>query len=212
MKVIYSSAFQNPFKATSVSLLTNDTTTPVDITTSVSGIALFDVDAGDINIQASTDDFSSTIYDQNFVVDGDLFVDLSSTPVVAAKWRIEANNSTSVGQLYVGTLINLTNPSFPFSFEKGIVANDRQTLTGINYSRIRYIARQGDWQWELIPSSELDSWKTWYSTTNGFRYPSVITDPIDSSPYYVVSPLNNFPLEQIFNDAFAGNLSIREVL
>ena len=90
-------------------------------------------------------------------------------------------------------------------------ADDRSTLGGVSYSKLYYTKRTGHWSWEGIDGQEVDVWREWYKTTNGYRLPFVVVDPLNTLPRYVQAP-GAFPLQQTFSNLYAGRLSITEVI
>jgi hypothetical protein len=108
-----------------------------------------------------------------------------------------------------GVLITITDPDYPFALESSIVADDRVTLAGTAWSRVKYSGRSGAWQFSNVPTSELDDWRAWYAATKGFRLPFIVE--IGTARYPVVAP-REFPLRLDRFERWSGALAPLEAL
>jgi len=211
MKVIYSDSFRLPYKIQPESLNIGQTSSVYTVSSPVTAVGLFQTNMADLTIQASTDGFSSFVYSQNFTnVSSDFYVDTGGE-IPAAEWRILANATGVVGQLYAGKLIDITDPSYPFSFDTSVFSEDRESIAGTIFSREKYRARRGSWSWDWLQASESGLWTEWYNTTSGFRFPFIIVHPLTGDTLLCKAP-GNFPLQLIFNNVYSSQIELLEVL
>lgn len=108
-----------------------------------------------------------------------------------------------------GVVLEITDPNYPFSFENSVVADDRITQGGASYAVVRYSARSGQWDYSNIHSAEVDSWRDWYSATQGMRLPFIAE--IGAANYRAVAP-GAFPLTLVKLERWAGQLNVQEAL
>lgn len=211
MQILYSGLFTQNTRFTPVSVEDGGFVRITPCGEAVSGIAFFDTNISDLTIQASDDNFSTIDFSQDVTnINGNKLVSLES-PVTAAKWRVRANDTGVIGTFYPGTLITITNPSYPFRFGVDRMTDDRETVGGVRYSRFYHAARQGKWRFDYVPRSALATWESWYDTTQGFRLGFAATDPIDSTPYLVKAG-GSFPLQDVFFDGMSGAIDVKEML
>ena len=102
----------------------------------------------------------------------------------------------------------LTPPSLPWSFERHTQADDRMTLGGEMFSRLRFTARRGEWRFADIHEPEVEQWRTWYDATLGGRLPFVVG--FREALYRVTAP-GGFPLSMVRPGRWGGQISIQEV-
>lgn len=114
-------------------------------------------------------------------------------------------------------VIQITQPDYPYIFEASTIADDRVTLGGIGYSKLRYTARMGNWTFSNIWQAEISDWRLWYAATQGFRLPFVVDLPDGSGGAIVRAPCA-FPLALTAferwgtNGADSNTLLVQEVL
>jgi hypothetical protein len=111
-----------------------------------------------------------------------------------------------------GVLITVQNPEFPYAVEQSTVADDRVTLGGIGYSRIRYRAKGGVLKFAYVNDTEVTSlWRPWYAATDGGRVPFVIDLPLAEGLLAVRAP-GPFPLQREKPAFWSGGLTLAEHL
>lgn len=182
---------------------------PITRSHAVEGVALINATFSSVTIEASVDDFASTVYATTLNnVAGNLLVEPGSA-IAAAKWRVSGFGS--LGVLLPGKLFNLFPPTYPYGWADNVVGEDRTTLGGVGYSRVRYTGKKAPWEFE-IANDEIDDWKSWYKETKGFRLPSAITDPEKEEVFLVRAPSSTFPLQRQNFGLWTGSLDMREVL
>lgn len=76
-----------------------------------------------------------------------------------------------------GALIALADPKHPYSFSAEILADDRATLGGAQYSKVHASVRRGVLQFQSIADADLAAWTAWHAATLGGRVPFVIELP-----------------------------------
>lgn len=108
-----------------------------------------------------------------------------------------------------GVLLTITDPDYPFAFERQRLATDRQTLGGVGYSRQYGGQRSGDWHFSRVHAVEIAAWRLWYEATAGLRLPFVVE--IGSDRYRAIAP-GPFPLTLTAFERWSGALPIREAL
>lgn len=181
--------------------------TPVVLTVAADGFALVGADLTGATVEASTDDFATTVYTNNVgSVTGNLLV--TGINVQSATWRV--TGSGKLGLLLPGKVIDVASPIYPFRWHPDTIADDRTTLGGAQYSRIRRTQRRATWSFEVIDSAEVDRWRAWYDATDGFRRPFVITEPVTDEPYLVKAP-GQWPLTRENFSLRQGELEMTEV-
>lgn len=89
-----------------------------------------------------------------------------------------------------GALIVLADPKHPYCFGTEILADDRTTLGGAQYSKVHASARRGTLQFQTIPESDLAAWVAWHAATLGGRVPFVIDLPHSVGPVAVTARLD----------------------
>jgi len=104
-----------------------------------------------------------------------------------------------------GVLIEITDPDYPFSFEQSTQADDRLTIGGEPFSRLRYTGRRGEWQWSNVLTAELATWRAWYAATSGFRLPFIVE--IGDDRHAAVAP-GPFPLRLTRLERWAGSATL----
>lgn len=177
---------------------------------SVTGAALFDVEAASVIVEASQDEFVSTSFSYAAAnVSGALFVPVPSS-VAAATWRVRSTSGGKVGLLYMGVGNEVLNPTYPFEFESSVSATDKETLWGVGFSKIRNTRRAGEWNFETVKEVDVQKWRAIYAGTGGFRKPFVLVNPLNNEPYLVRAP-GQFPLSLTQYGCYAGKLNASEV-
>ena len=162
---------------------------------------------GNVTIEASNDDFATTVYSN--VVSSDSIVEIDA--ITAQKWRITASAGITIGQLYIGNLINIRAPKWPYAFEQSVLATDKQSVGGVGFSKIHYKKSTGLFSWGGIQRSELPKWRSWYDDTNGFRGGYILEAPFLNEIKLVRSP-SQFPLVSSAKNNLSGSLKIEEIL
>lgn len=108
-----------------------------------------------------------------------------------------------------GVALDLGDPDYPWRFETGYLADDRETQGGKTFSRIHATRLQGTLNFSGVPSSELPGWLAWYEATQGFRQTFVLQLP-DMTVLRAVAPAIQFPLELVKQERWAGSLNVVE--
>lgn len=109
-----------------------------------------------------------------------------------------------------GVMIEITDPQYPYAFERSAVADDRRTQGGVHYARIRYQGRSGSWVFGLVPEVEMPDWRAWYDATMGLRLPFVAEAP-GLGPVACLAP-GPFPLQQQSPLRWGGQMAVEEWL
>lgn len=171
------------------------------------GLALIGCAYDDATVEASDDGFATVLYSNNVgAVSGNLLVE--GINVAAASWRVRG--AGTFGAILPGNLVNVTDPIFPWSWESSTVSTDRRTMGGAIYSRIHRTQREATWSVQVVDGAQLPIWRNWYATTNGYRNPYVVVDPLSGAPHLVVSP-GPFPLSLEAYGDWRGQLALSEV-
>lgn len=76
-----------------------------------------------------------------------------------------------------GALITLADPKHPYAFGTDILADDRATMGGAQYSKVHASVRRGVLQFQSIPESDLSTWTAWHAATLGGRVPFIVELP-----------------------------------
>lgn len=76
-----------------------------------------------------------------------------------------------------GALVIISDPKHPYCWGTEIIADDRTTLGGAQYSKVNASVRRGILQFQTIPEADLATWTAWHLATLGGRVPFVIELP-----------------------------------
>lgn len=76
-----------------------------------------------------------------------------------------------------GALITLPDPKRPYAFGTEILADDRTTLGGVEYSKVHASVRRGRLEFQTIAEADLATWTAWHAATLGGRVPFVLELP-----------------------------------
>lgn len=76
-----------------------------------------------------------------------------------------------------GTVVTIPNPDHPWAFESTVTADDRTTLGGQAFSRLRYVRRTGEWKWTLLSVADAAQWRAVRDASAGFRFAVVAELP-----------------------------------
>jgi hypothetical protein len=166
---------------------------------------VFDVTCDEVHIEASNDDFATLEWSATASGEGIVPV----PDVTAAKWRVRTGSAGEVGLLYLGRLIGVPNPGFPFGFEESVIADDRKTLAGTGFSKVYGTERTGKWVWEGLTAAEVKLFREWYGVTYGFRLPACI-DNLGVGLRLVRAP-SPFPFSRDNVNYYTGQIEAREV-
>jgi len=212
MKILYANNETATFRADLTSYTSGQSTPTVSLSDSVTGFCLLDMDITGIVVEASTDSFSSTVYSKTITSGTSHIEDLSASPVAAADWRVRFTADGDIGHVYLGTMVEVSNPAYPYSFEKVVVSDNRKSLGGVEYSKVHYTQYQGELQWPNIPATEVTDWKNWYDTSSGLKIPFVVEEPAGLTPYLVTGSAGGFPLRRRNPNFYEGRLRLEEAL
>lgn len=207
MDIIYDSSFNLAAIPAATTLAAAEAKT-YTVGRQVDGWALLG-STGAVQVQASNDNFVTTVYDSGMVYASDV-PSRQVQAVNAATWRVLAVTAASVGLLYVGTTQKTRDPTYPYSFERAVNSRDRQTLGGATWSISGYTARQGSWSINAIRQVEADAWRSLYDATAGFRRGFVVR--VDGLVYLVKAPSKILLLDRIAPDVFSLQLPVEEIV
>lgn len=208
MKIIYASQFNLSSLPAAVPLLVSESKT-FNHNYSATGFSLIGC-TGSVTVEASDDNFSTTVYSS--VQTGSVVVDLAGT-VTAEKWRVTANaGGATLQYLYVGQLIDVQVPSYPHIFEQRILADDRQSLAGVKFSKVYAKPRAGTWVFKNVVATELPNWQNWFNETNGFRKAFAVELPLLNESAMITATAQAFPLVYQRPNYLSGSLAVQELL
>lgn len=150
--------------------------------------------SGPVTVEASDDEWSTTLFSQDFSADGDVFA-VTGSSIAAASWRIRARGNAVIGSLYPGVLAETSiNPSAPFAIEKLTLSEDQRGAGGMLVSEVRGSVYAGTLQFSVAPQQDVDSvWRPMLEATNNGRKAYVVENHITGSAHIVTSPSAEFP-------------------
>lgn len=76
-----------------------------------------------------------------------------------------------------GVLLALPDPKHPYAWATDVIADDRNTLAGLPWSRVQGTLRRGRLEFQTIPQASLAAWEAWHTATLGGRIPFVVELP-----------------------------------
>lgn len=211
MKIIYSDLSGAGRRQYPVFCGVGETARTIQSAESVSGFCILEISAAQIVVEASADNFSTLSYTKTFTPsNGFVFEDLQISPVTSASaWRVRALAEGHIGHFYVGTLKNLTNPTFPYAFEMVDVSEIRTSLGGQKFARLMYQRREGEFTFPYIPDDDIMHWRDLREKIlKGLSF--IFEDPITQIPYLVQGETLDIKLVQ--NGIHTAHLSIFETL
>jgi hypothetical protein len=77
-----------------------------------------------------------------------------------------------------GVLVTLADPTHPHRFESAVLADDRITQGGAQFSRILGTVRRGEFEFPTIADGDAAAWRSWHAATYGGRIPFVVELPL----------------------------------
>lgn len=77
-----------------------------------------------------------------------------------------------------GLVIRVSDPKHPYARGREVLADDRETLGGQQYSRIRGLRRRLNLEFNLCKEDEEARWQAWHEATLGGRVAFVIEEPL----------------------------------
>jgi len=110
-----------------------------------------------------------------------------------------------------GLLISVGDPKHPFRWESDTVADDRITLGGKSFSKIRYTARNVEIEFPPLSENEAATWRTFYAATKGFRLPFIVEHPILRTVIALVGG-QPFPFSLTNKGLYSGSVNWRQYL
>lgn len=150
--------------------------------------------SGPVTVEASADNWATTLYSADLTATGQYFAALPS-PVAAASWRIRARGAATIGSLYPGVIAEtLISPGAPFALERLILASDSRGIGGILVSEIKGAVTAGTLSFSVIPEDDIANvWRPLHEEMNGGRKAFVIENHISSAVHIVTSASEEFP-------------------
>lgn len=76
-----------------------------------------------------------------------------------------------------GVIIHVSAPRLPYYFGSQILADDRMTLGGRQYSRINATLRRAALEFQPVRTTAASAWSAWYDATVGGRVPWIWEEP-----------------------------------
>ena len=189
MRIIHNADISIPATPASVVLLNGENRAVHYLDApAVDAIALINCSFVDCSIESSVDNVTWTSRVAS-LVPTPVGLIATFTEVTGAKhWRVVNNGATgNYSFLFVGKLTTIRNPTFPLRYEKDVIATDKKTLGGVGYSKIRYSAKEGKFNFALNQTDNA-LFRTIYEETSGFRKPVVIEVPATSEVSMVRAP------------------------
>lgn len=211
MRVLYGTDFSGSSRVTPTYVEASGYSRQVPTSSVVTAVSILDTQASQLRLQASRDDFLSLLVDQVVnPIDGSYVVELQNE-ISGATWRLKLGSPGTVGTLYPGKLVSLTNPEYPWSFFPLVRSTNRTSLGGALFSRVHYKSRTGTWNFELVSEEELVKWLDWYEVTRGFTQPFVVEDPVAQGQHYLVKSPGDFPLKRQAFGYYGGSMTVNEL-
>ena len=87
-------------------------------------------------------------------------------------------------------LITVSHPTYPYDFGLSVMADDRKTVGGDDYSRILSARRRGQMTFGISDATENELWKAWHSATLGGRVPYLLEEPLTNEWIAVTSAVS----------------------
>lgn len=110
-----------------------------------------------------------------------------------------------------GTLISVKGPSYPVHVEDSVNSEDKMSLGGRQFSKVRYTGRIARLEFRSVLEADAAKWRLFYSATQGFRLPFILEEPLTlTKTAYVGS--GAFPFSHDSMLTYAGRVEWVEYL
>lgn len=211
MQIIYGQDYTQPHKSVTRYLGPGGTGERRATNVAVDAFVLFNTTGGDFWVEASQDGFLTTVH-QTQVTNhsGTLMVALPN-PVTGAEWRVRAIQECSLGTLYPGKRIEVSDPDFPFRMEEKGVYDGNETRGGVRRARLRYRVLAGSLNFSLVPSSEMVLWRAFLAATKDMQQPWVVEHPVTSDLHLVTGYSDGVPFTLDNPGYYSGGFDVKGV-